>query len=162
MCSGRSRRANSPPWTPGCSVFTRPSSISGNPVTSATSCTLSPASRSAFAVPPVEMRSQSRSTRRVAKSTIPVLSDTEMSARGNVVAGDGWLVGGGESERLLDVLHEALLVPVHQGKCSGIGHGVRTRVEAPATRRDGVHHARVEDMLHLEHARGKRLHRVVR
>ena len=33
MCSGRSRRASSAPWIAGCSVFTRPSSISGKPVT---------------------------------------------------------------------------------------------------------------------------------
>ena len=36
-CAGTSRRARMPPWTFGCSVFTRPSSISGKPVTSATS-----------------------------------------------------------------------------------------------------------------------------
>ena len=38
-------------------VLTRPSSISGNPVTSATSCTGTPASRSMRAVPPVEIMS---------------------------------------------------------------------------------------------------------
>ena len=32
-CSGRSRRASSAPWIAGCSVFTRPSSSSGKPVT---------------------------------------------------------------------------------------------------------------------------------
>ena len=34
-----SRRASRPPWMRGCSVFTRPSSISGKPVYSATSVT---------------------------------------------------------------------------------------------------------------------------
>ena len=38
-CSGRSRRARMPPWTPGCSVLTRPSRISGAPVRSPTSTT---------------------------------------------------------------------------------------------------------------------------
>ena len=38
----------------GCSVFTRPSSISGKPVTSATSVTARPASASSRAVPPVD------------------------------------------------------------------------------------------------------------
>ena len=33
MSSLRLRRARMPPWTAGCSVFTRPSMISGNPVT---------------------------------------------------------------------------------------------------------------------------------
>src|SRR5471032_1864118 len=39
MCSGTSRRASRPPCTRGCSVFTRPSSISGKPVISETSVT---------------------------------------------------------------------------------------------------------------------------
>ena len=42
MCSGRSRRASRPPCTTGCSVFTRPSSISGEPVTSDTCSTAQP------------------------------------------------------------------------------------------------------------------------
>jgi hypothetical protein len=46
MCAGRSRRASRPPWMRGCRVFTRPSSISGKPVTSATSVTGRPASAS--------------------------------------------------------------------------------------------------------------------
>ena len=39
----------------GCSVLTRPSIISGKPVTAATSVTLRPASLKAFEVPPVEI-----------------------------------------------------------------------------------------------------------
>ena len=38
----------------GCSVFTRPSSISGKPVSSEMSLTAMPESRSSLAVPPVE------------------------------------------------------------------------------------------------------------
>ena len=43
-----------PPCTVGCSVLTRPSIISGKPVTSETLTTGSPASARALAVPPVE------------------------------------------------------------------------------------------------------------
>ena len=57
MCCGLSRTARMPPWTRGCSVLTRPSSISGKPVTSAMSRTASPASASALRVPPVEISS---------------------------------------------------------------------------------------------------------
>jgi len=53
-CSGASRRARMPACTAGCSVFTRPSRISGNPVTRATSVTAMPRSLRARAVPPVE------------------------------------------------------------------------------------------------------------
>ena len=45
MCAGTSRRASSPPWIFGCRVLTRPSSISGKPVYSATSVTAMPFSR---------------------------------------------------------------------------------------------------------------------
>src|SRR5690348_17347122 len=55
--------------------------ISGKPVTSATSDTCTPASRSDLAVPPVETRLTFRSERARAKSTTPVLSETEISAR---------------------------------------------------------------------------------
>jgi hypothetical protein len=56
MCSGRSRRASRPPCMRGCRVLTRPSSISGKPVTSDTSVTGRPASASSLAVPPVDSR----------------------------------------------------------------------------------------------------------
>ena len=48
------RSARMPPWIRGCSVLTRPPSISGEPVTSETAVTAMPASRSAAAVPPDE------------------------------------------------------------------------------------------------------------
>ena len=70
-----------PPWIAGWSVFTRPSSISGNPVTSATSRTARPAAASARAVPPVDRSSTPSSARPRARSTSPVLSETERSAR---------------------------------------------------------------------------------
>src|SRR5688572_19359791 len=80
MCAGRSRRASRPPWMRGCSVFTRPSSISGKPVTSATSFTGRPASASRRAVPPVESRATPAACSARAKSTMPVLSETESRA----------------------------------------------------------------------------------
>src|SRR3989338_6582105 len=70
-----------PPCTLGCSVFTRPSSISGIPVTSEMSFTARPASRNCLAVLPVEMISTPHFPRPRAKSTIPLLSVTLMSAR---------------------------------------------------------------------------------
>jgi len=66
----------------GWSVFTRPSIISGWPVTSATSVTGSPASCRARAVPPVESSVQPRSSSARASSTTPVLSETLSSALG--------------------------------------------------------------------------------
>src|SRR5258708_31495402 len=75
------RRKSSPPCTFGCSVFTRPPSISGQPVKSETSRTAIPASRSSLAVPPVERISILSAARRFANSTIPVFSNTLISAR---------------------------------------------------------------------------------
>src|SRR5256714_3958263 len=66
----------------GCSVLTRPSSISGKLVISLTSRTATAAARSALAVPPVEMRLQPSLVKPRAKSTTPVLSETESSAVG--------------------------------------------------------------------------------
>ena len=56
--SGLRRSARIPPWTFGWSVTTRWPRMAGKPVSSATSVTARPASRSALAVPPLEMRSQ--------------------------------------------------------------------------------------------------------
>ena len=80
-CSALPRTNSSPPCTFGCSVFTRPSSISGKPVSSATSFTGSPSARSAAAVPPVEISSTPISCSARANATRPVLSETESSAR---------------------------------------------------------------------------------
>ena len=87
MCSGRSRRASRPPWILGCSVFTRPSSISGKPVWSATSVTGRPCSASSLAVPPVESSFTPRAFSSLASSTMPVLSDTDSSAVRVVIRG---------------------------------------------------------------------------
>ena len=57
MSSARPRRARMPPWTAGCSVLTRPSMISGKPVTSEMPVTGTPAFSSARAVPPVDTSS---------------------------------------------------------------------------------------------------------
>src|SRR6185503_12175742 len=74
----RPRRA---PCTFGCSVLTRPSMISGKPVSEATSVTARPAPEIARAVPPVEINSKSSAASSRASSTMPVLSETESSAR---------------------------------------------------------------------------------
>ncbi len=73
-CSGRSRSARMPPWMAGWSVFTRPPSISGLPVTSSTGVHRMPASVSAAAVPPLETSSQPSRDSPRANSTRPVLS----------------------------------------------------------------------------------------
>ena len=65
----------------GCMVFTRPSSISGKPVTSSTSVTGTPASLSSLAVPPVEMSCTPRSVSPFANVSRPLLLNTEMKAR---------------------------------------------------------------------------------
>src|SRR3954452_6394984 len=80
-CSGSSRTARRPPWTLGCSVFTRPSIISGKPVRSERSRTSSPASRRALAVPPVETNSTPRAAKARPRSASPLLSETESKAR---------------------------------------------------------------------------------
>src|SRR5215468_4389639 len=80
-CAGSSRRASRPPWIFGCSVFTRPSRISGEPVKSLTDTTGMPAALSAAAVPPVERISTPSACKPLANSTNPVLSLTLISAR---------------------------------------------------------------------------------
>ena len=80
--SGRRCRgcASRPPWIFGCSVFTRPSIISGKPVTSATSVTATPASR-ALGGAAGRDEVDAVLARARAKSTRPVLS-RRRSARG--------------------------------------------------------------------------------
>src|ERR1700726_441452 len=80
-CAALSRIASNPPCTAGCSVFTRPSIISGKPVRSLTSSTVRPASLSALRVPPVETNSMPWPASARANSTTPDLSETEMRAR---------------------------------------------------------------------------------
>ena len=80
ICAGTSRRASNAPCTRGCSVLTRPSNISGNPVNSATSVTCNPCDASKLAVPPVETSPIPSDCKAAANSTIPVLSETERSA----------------------------------------------------------------------------------
>src|SRR5688572_2611790 len=79
--SSTPRRPSRPPCTRGCSVLTRPSMISGKPVYAETSVTGRPASVSVRAVPPVLRISTFRATRARAKSTRPVLSETDSRAR---------------------------------------------------------------------------------
>ena len=57
--------------TIGCRVLTRPSQISGKPVTSLMLITSTPLSESSFIVPPVAITSQPRARRPLAKSTTP-------------------------------------------------------------------------------------------
>ena len=90
---GQPRRARIPPKSFGCSVFTRPSSISGKPVASCTGTTFTPAAFSCSAVPPVETISKPREARPRPRSARPSLSWTETSARG--LHSDGEATGVG-------------------------------------------------------------------
>ena len=74
MWAGTRRSARMPPCTRGCRVLTRPSSISGEPVTSSTSCTGMPAAAIFLAVEPVETILTPASCRPFASSSRPVLS----------------------------------------------------------------------------------------
>src|SRR5829696_9917516 len=65
----------------GLSVFTRPSSISGNPVRSSIGRASTPSAASSRAVPPVDTISTPSSASPRAKSTSPRLSETVSSAR---------------------------------------------------------------------------------
>ena len=79
-----------PPWTAGWSVFTRPSMISGKPVTSEIPVTFTPDAVSAFAVPPVDTSSKPREASAWANGTSPVLSETLMRrSRSHRVDGQG-------------------------------------------------------------------------
>src|SRR5262245_55076396 len=66
----------------GWRVLTRPSIISGKPVTADTLVTGRPASAKARAVPPVDTSSKPRATRPRPKSVSPVLFDTLSRALG--------------------------------------------------------------------------------
>src|SRR5204863_9452978 len=66
----------------GCSVLTRPSIISGKPVTADTLVTGSPAPLNARAVPPVDTSSKPRAARPRPRSIRPLLSDTLNKALG--------------------------------------------------------------------------------
>ena len=79
--AGWRRSASSPACTLGCSVFTRPSSVSGNPVSCSTRVTGAPAASIAAAVDPVETISTPASCSARASSGNPVLSYTLTSAR---------------------------------------------------------------------------------
>ena len=71
----------------GCSVFTRPPRISGKPVTWSTGVTGTPASAIVLAVDPVETISTPASCNPRARSTMPVLSYTEIRARRTAISG---------------------------------------------------------------------------
>ena len=83
-----------PPCTFGCRVLTRPSIISGNPVTSEMPMTAKARRRPApCAVPPVETSSHPRPPRPRANGTRPVLSDTLSNARmrrGSILFYSSW------------------------------------------------------------------------
>src|SRR5947207_5542867 len=80
-CAGRRMSASRPACTLGCSVFTRPSRHSGNPVRSSTRVTAIPSPAIRAAVEPVDTISTSASASARASSSRPLLSYTLTSAR---------------------------------------------------------------------------------
>src|SRR5690348_13519922 len=121
MCAEFERTARIPPVILGCMVLTRPSSISGKPVTSATSRTGTPESRMSLAVPPVEITSTPNSSVKArAKDTMFVLSVTLSSAR--VMMGMNYSVyyRGGLSPLQLTEYGLASLVHLEFGKSRAI------------------------------------------
>src|SRR5688572_11977511 len=94
ISSARLRRARMPPCTDGCSVFTRPSMISGKPVTAEMPVTRTPASSRARAVPPVDTSSYPRPASACANGNRPVLSETLIRALGI------WLLGAERNQRV--------------------------------------------------------------
>ena len=75
-----------PACTLGCSVLTRPSSVSAKPVTAETSVTACPASAIVAAVEPVDTISTPAPASAAASSSRPVLSLTLMRARRTGIA----------------------------------------------------------------------------
>jgi hypothetical protein len=73
-CDWRRLSARIPACTRGCSVLTRPSRHSGNPVTSSTAVTGTPAAATAAAVDPVDTMATPASCRPAASGSSPVLS----------------------------------------------------------------------------------------
>src|SRR4051794_37089214 len=80
-CDSLPRSKRIAPKTRGVSVFTRPPRISGAPDHCAIEVTSTPLSARCFAVPPVERISTSFARSARARSTMPVLSETERIAR---------------------------------------------------------------------------------
>src|SRR6185369_3206910 len=113
MCSRSSRRARMPPWIFGCSVFTRPSSISGKPVCAETSVTGTRSFSRSFAVPPVERIWMPRAASALQSSTTPDLSETLTSARWTFTLPPSRL-----DPQLLDFLAQGIAVDAEH-RCGG-------------------------------------------
>src|SRR6267378_303519 len=151
-CSGESRRASMPACSLGCRVFTRPSSISGKPVWSATSVTTRPCSARSFAVPPVDRILTLNRARPRANSARPLLSDTLISAvRMGIMQVDGERLGRHSHlyfERL-DLLSQGIAVdPEHLGGDGLISIGPVEVFEVPLQRPADA----VRDLVCLPHA----------
>ena len=110
------RRPSRPPWTLGCRVLTRPSMISGKPVSSETSRTARPASRMAFALPPVDSSSTPRAASARASSIRPVLSETDSNARRTAMRSPA---GEGEGEAVIGGSMQGAALGAAAGRGSG-------------------------------------------
>src|SRR5680860_210244 len=132
-----------PPWMAGWSVFTRPSMISGNPVTSDTCVTGMPASAKNLNVPPVEMSWTPRSTNPRANGSRFHLLETDTSARRTFTA----------SPLSPDDLRDPIVVHLHQARTR--------RGRTDLSQREQLDHAREHPVLQRVDARRQSGRRVV-
>src|SRR5829696_5843090 len=93
--------------------------IAGNPVSRATSVTARPAAASALAVPPVETSSKSCAARSRARSTMPVLSETESSARRAFCC----VICSGGQPVLAQFLAQGAAIDAEDGRCPALVAG---------------------------------------
>src|SRR6185295_10842445 len=154
--SGRSRRARMPPWSFGCRVLTRPSSISGKPVTSETLVTGSPASARAFAVPPVETSSKPRDTRPRPRSSIPRLSETLSNALGIGGEVQYYLLDAGRAWRRKGKAAQAAAFFFASATVAGAGSTTRRKYSVDVRKKNDAHHRKSQV---VQQRQGLRIHR---
>src|SRR5262249_28940550 len=125
----------------GCSVLTRPSIISGTPVTSGTLTTERPARVRARAVPPVEMSSKPRAASPRPMSTIAVLSETLMRALGIIRKVKYHLRDAGRAwRRTRKAAHAAFFFGLRQ-RVQGFGSMTERKARVTASRnKNDAHH----------------------
>src|SRR5687767_11424289 len=122
-------RPSSAPWTFGCRVFTRPFMISGKPVSDDTSVTGRPVPAIVRAVPPVETREYPRAASSRARSTIPVLSETESNAR----RAFGRVISSGSESVLAQLFAQGAAIDAEDGRRAAlvavgiVHHGLEQR-----------------------------------
>src|SRR5450756_304776 len=143
-----------PPKSFGCSVFTRPPKTAGKPVTSATLVTGRPAAARCAAVPPVERRPKPSPVRARAKSTRPVRSETERSARRVLLTDGVRSFRGGVLRDGRDVASGSLPDPGEEAGREGDGRVVAFARGGRGKRRRGQYFGRREGLRRIAEKAG--------